>query len=64
MAPAEPELYENHMIARALERGDIAAAGFWQRVKDDVDKAPPLTPEQISTIRVLLAPELRAARAA
>lgn len=58
--PAEqpPLLWEEEMAAAAYERGDIAEGDSWMRVKADVDKAPPLSPEQIAKLRVLFAPEV------
>ncbi|MFB6567364.1 hypothetical protein [Streptomyces noursei] len=59
----QPELYEDRKIREALERGDTAKADFWRRVKADVDQAPPLSPEQIAKLRVLIAPDLARYRA-
>jgi redox-sensitive bicupin YhaK (pirin superfamily) len=64
MSAGESLTYEERQAQRAVERGDIAGAQSWMRVKADVDLAPPLSPAQIATIRVLLAPELRDAEAA
>lgn len=49
-------MYAAQKIAEALERGDERAAAYWQRIKDLVDQAPPLSPEQRDRLRVLLQP--------
>jgi hypothetical protein len=55
--PPEPLTYEEVMAAEALERGDVADAENWMRVKADVDQAPPLTQAQKDRLRVLLRPD-------
>lgn len=49
-----PELFEDRQVRLALERGDIAEAEFWRRVKADVDQAPPLSAEARDKLSVLL----------
>jgi hypothetical protein len=40
--------------AEAAAQGDKAGERYWLRVADTVDKAPPLSPEQIARLRVLI----------
>lgn len=40
--------------AEAAARGDTAGERYWLHVADVVDQAPPLSPEQIARLRVLL----------
>jgi acetoacetate decarboxylase len=47
--------YAADMAAEAEVRGDLAKANFWLRIKAKVDEAPPLTTEQRSQLRILLA---------
>ncbi|MET7890622.1 hypothetical protein [Streptomyces mirabilis] len=42
------------LAAEAAERGDKAGEAYWLHVQKTVDQAPPLSPEQISRLRVLL----------
>lgn len=46
--------YAAGMAAKARERGDLVEARWWDRVKADVDQAPPLTEDQRSRLAVLL----------
>ena len=38
----------------AAERGDRAGEAYWRHVEQLVNAAPPLSPEQVSKLRVLL----------
>lgn len=53
-------LMQTHYAAdkarEARDCGDLAAAAWWDRVKVDVDAAPPLTETQRSRLAVLLRP--------
>lgn len=40
--------------AECEERGDLAGARYWLAVQKTVEEAPPLSPEQISCLRVLI----------
>ncbi|MFF2385186.1 hypothetical protein [Streptomyces sp. NPDC058108] len=41
--------------ADAATRGDLMAERFWLSVAETVDQAPPLCPEQVTKLRVLIA---------
>ena len=43
--------------AEAAERGDGAGEAYWLAVQSAVDAAPPLSPEQVSKLRILLRPD-------
>lgn len=40
--------------AEAAARGDLAGERYWLGIARIVDEAPPLSPEQISKLRVLI----------
>lgn len=42
------------LAAECEARGDMAGARYWQHVQAVVEEAPPLSPEQISRLRVLI----------
>lgn len=42
------------LAAEAAARGDKASEAYWLHVQAVVDQAPPLSPEQISKLRVLI----------
>ncbi|MFJ9903947.1 hypothetical protein ACIRVK_13750 [Streptomyces sp. NPDC101152] len=42
------------LAAEAAARGDKAGEAYWLHVQEVVDQAPPLSPEQISKLRVLI----------
>ena len=42
------------LAAEAAARGDMAGEAYWLNVQRVVDQAPPLSPEQVSRLRVLL----------
>ncbi|MEU1447069.1 hypothetical protein [Streptomyces mirabilis] len=42
------------LAAEAAERGDKAGEAYWLHVQKVVDQAPPLSPEQVARLRVLL----------
>lgn len=42
------------LAAEAAARGDRAGEAYWLGVQRVVDQAPPLTPEQVSRLRVLI----------
>jgi hypothetical protein len=42
------------MAADAAARGDHAGEQYWLGVQKVVDQAPPLSPEQIARLRVLI----------
>jgi hypothetical protein len=42
------------LAAEAAARGDKAGERYWLHVAHVVDQAPPLSPEQISRLRVLI----------
>ena len=48
--------YSEQRIAEAQTRGDAAAVAYWQRIKAQVDEAPPFTPIQRAQLSVLLSP--------
>lgn len=62
MNAPQPQLYEDIMIRRAEEAGDIAEADYWRRIKAEVDKAPPLGPRQKALLRRLLSGPVGARR--
>lgn len=49
-------MYAELKAREAEARGDHAKAAYWRRIKAKVDEAPPLTPEQVAQLRILLAP--------
>lgn len=49
-------MYAERMAAEAEARGDHAKVRFWMRIKAKVDEAPPLAPEQLAQLRILLTP--------
>jgi hypothetical protein len=42
------------LAAECEARGDTAGARYWRHVEAVVSEAPPLSPEQISRLRVLI----------
>ena len=50
------ELFEDRQIRLALERGNQAEAEFWERVRADVDQAPPLSAEVRDKLAIILRP--------
>lgn len=42
------------LAAEAAARGDKAGEAYWLHVQKVVDQAPPLAPEQVSRLRVLI----------
>ncbi|MFF7884319.1 hypothetical protein ACH40F_29130 [Streptomyces sp. NPDC020794] len=42
------------LAAEAAERGDVAGQRYWLHVEQVVNSAPPLSPEQVSKLRVLI----------
>ncbi len=42
------------MAAECDARGDMAGARYWRHVEHVVSQAPPLSPEQISRLQVLI----------
>ncbi|MFD7003948.1 hypothetical protein ACFWA5_48940 [Streptomyces mirabilis] len=42
------------LAAEAAARGDKAGEAYWLHVQKVVDQAPPLGPEQIARLRVLI----------
>lgn len=42
------------LAADAAARGDKAGEAYWLHVARVVDEAPPLSPEQVSRLRVLI----------
>lgn len=42
------------MAAEAAARGDKAGEAYWLHVQEVVEQAPPLSPEQIARLRVLV----------
>ena len=42
------------LAADAAARGDKAGEAYWLHVARVVDQAPPLSPEQVSRLRVLI----------
>lgn len=42
------------LAADAAARGDRAGEQYWLHVQAVVDQAPPLSPEQVSRLRVLI----------
>lgn len=49
-------LWEEQQAREAEARGDHERAAYWWSLKAEVDKAPPLTAEQKSVLRILLRP--------
>lgn len=51
--------------AEAAARGDRAGESYWLHVAKTVDQAPPLSPEQVAKLRILIwsGPEPQAAAA-
>ena len=47
-------MYAARMAAEARARGDEAKARYWDRIRAQVDQAPPFCPEQCSRLAVLL----------
>lgn len=47
-------MYAEQRAAEAAERGDAAGQAYWLHVKNLVDQAPPLSPEQMARLRVLV----------
>lgn len=43
--------------AEAAERGDRTGEAYWLAVQSAVDAAPPLSPEQVSKLQILLRPD-------
>jgi hypothetical protein len=42
------------MAAECEARGDTAGARYWRHVEAVVNEAPPLSPEQVSRLQVLI----------
>ncbi len=42
------------LAAECEARGDMAGARYWRHVQAVVDEAPPLSPEQVARLRVLV----------
>lgn len=42
------------LAAECEARGDTAGARYWRHVEAVVSEAPPLSPEQVSRLRVLI----------
>jgi len=42
------------LAAEAEARGDMAGARYWRHVEAVVSEAPPLSPEQVSRLQVLI----------
>ncbi|MEH0587397.1 hypothetical protein QA942_26255 [Streptomyces sp. B21-106] len=44
----------SQLAAEAAARGDKAGETYWLHVEKTVDQAPPLSPEQVAKLRVLV----------
>lgn len=42
------------LAVEAAARGDKAGEAYWLHIKEQVDQAPPLSPEQAARLRVLV----------
>lgn len=50
--------------AEAIAQGDVAGERYWLSIADTVDQAPPLTAEQLTRLRILVAADLQTDTAA